>query len=64
MAEMRVIRGPEKVSESTGIQKSDDAPRVRKSVVVKISSSLERRRIGELNRYFLGEDSIDVDTSA
>ena len=68
MTEMRLIRRPKKVSEYTGILKSDDAPRVRKSVVVKVVSSatfLKRRRIRELNLYFHGEkDGIDVDTSA
>lgn len=64
MTEMRLIRRPKKVSEDTGIRKSDGPPRVRKSVVVEISDSLERRRVGELNRYFLGDDSIDVDTSS
>ena len=68
MPEMRLIRRLKKDDVDTGIRKISGPPLVRKSVVVELIGSatfLERRRIGELNRYFLGEsDAIDVDTSA
>lgn len=68
MPEMRLIKRPKKDDVDTGIRKISGPPLVRKSFVVELIGSatfLERRRIGELNRYFLGEsDAIDVDTSA
>ena len=63
MAEMRIITKPEEDFEDTDIRTSDSSIRVRKSIAVEVSRSLENRRIGELNRYFLDDDSIDIDTS-